>query len=215
MQKIMANDKKRGCGCSIFLLACMVLLIFCMLGSTITSNTSPAGNKAKETSQPTKQISYFSVDSLSSSAKTKQPTATPVPTSTPAPTATPEPTATTQTTLSVEEIKALLEKSLKAGTDYYTIECDNTGMTVNMAFNGLYNEVVAAISLGIENNTWADMRATFVETCARARILMMNAGVENPLVMFSIVNDTATDYVMLSIVNGEVIYDVMQAYSQK
>ena len=119
-------------------------------------------------------------------------------------------TAAPEKTLSMQEIKTLLEESLQGAADFYAVDADGTGMLVSMAFNGMYSEIQQIVAKGnaAHNQSWQSVKTNMVGFYNSLYGLIKTAGVKNTALMLNIVNDQNHDYVLLSIVNGQVIYDI-------
>lgn len=128
-----------------------------------------------------------------------------------APVATPAATATPSASplLSLDEISSIIDTSVKDGFEHYTVTHDDSSVTLelwedNLAF------VASQAQLGDEQaiSSWSGIKDSFVNVCQTIRDSMDQAGQVNAKAVLNILNDTNQDLMLLSIEDGEVVYDV-------
>ena len=99
------------------------------------------------------------------------------------------------------------------GKDNYEIKYDNEGITLNIWNEGTVDGVVLIINgLGNEHlqQSWDIIKSSVISSCSTWTQEIEKAGVKNPIVMFNVINDRNHDNVLLSVMNGVVIYDATQ-----
>ena len=193
----MAKEKKKGCGCSTILVGFLCFLCFAMI----------FGNTEKDDSdQPAAKQTSSSVQAAATSTPRKSASPTQTPTATPVPTE-----ATINRAAVMAQLKTEVEGWLKDLFDYYYVEVDETGMIINVAMDGLAREVYAAKVAGDQwdSTAWDTMRQNLLDTYNALYSLIETAGVKEPSLMLTLLNDKAHDNVFLGIAYGTIIYDVM------
>jgi hypothetical protein len=170
---------------AIALAVCFVLFVVALATPTDNSTADPV----KATVEPT-------------------PEPTPEPTVEPTPEPTPEPTLEPT---SVETIKLLLEGFLAQSFDYYSVEGDETGITINVGMDGVAAEVTAYKALGYDESyeSWAQMKEDMMVYYNSTYDLIETLGMKDPLLTVSVVNDQNTENTLLMIMYGVYVYDVM------
>ncbi|MGN0629263.1 MAG: hypothetical protein ACI4IW_06505 [Oscillospiraceae bacterium] len=127
--------------------------------------------------------------------------------------ASPEPTQVTDTAeptpVSATEIMAQIEAAAKGQVDYFSIEGDETGITVSLAMNGIAEELLYASSLGYDETyePWASNREALLNLYFLFEELIADNGREDIVLMVNLVNDTNYDNCLLSAYRGEIVYD--------
>lgn len=111
----------------------------------------------------------------------------------------------------IKTVLSLIEMQGLQNFEYHTIDGDETGITMNVGGNGIAAEVTSAKLMGKDQNykPWADMKDNMIYMCNSTKELLEALGYDDTLVMLNLVNDLNTDNVLLTILNGVVIYDVM------
>jgi hypothetical protein len=145
-------------------------------------------------------------------ATTNEPTTEP--TTEPSTEATTEPVAE-QETFSSEDASELVMTMIKLSVsdkfDYYTVEGDETGITLCVATEGVAEDVVAAKLSGYDENyePWVEAKDNFAGLCSSIYDSAIEFGMKDPVITLSVLNDQNHDNVLLMIMNGAVVYDVM------
>lgn len=108
--------------------------------------------------------------------------------------------------------KILIGSSLdeSIGSDNYTINYDKDGITVNAWLDGITQGAVLLKSgLGSDElqQSWDNMKSSTMNACSKWVDGLKESGVENPVVVYNVVNDVNHDNILLSVLNGVVIYD--------
>lgn len=118
---------------------------------------------------------------------------------------------TTAVKVNIDTVISLIESQVPQDFDYREVEGDETGITINVGTNGVALEATLAKTQGKgeDYEPWAEMRDAMVGMCNAASKLMETFGYPDILVMVNVVNDQNTDNVLLSILNGIVVYDVL------
>lgn len=147
----------------------------------------------------------------SKAAPATEPTPTPTAEATAEPT--PEPTVEpiADPAQNVEYVKLLLEITLENSYDYYSVDGDETGITINVTGEGLAEAVVIAKAAGYDENysEWVAMKESTIECSDGIMNLMKESGMEDAVLMFNVLNNQNHDNILLSLINSIVIYDVM------
>lgn len=114
-------------------------------------------------------------------------------------------------TLSVDAIAAIIEISLQESFgENYTIEYDDTGITVNIWSENVTPGVTLAINGDSEAlKAWESLVENFVNTSVTACNLLKENGHSDVIFSYNILNELNKDNYLLMILNGEVIYDVV------
>lgn len=156
--------------------------------------------------------------------KEPEPTATPVATEAPTPEPTEEPTpAPTEEPaeeapesaepVSMADIKPLLEVALKNSFDNYTIdletiESEDDAINISIWNDGLAGGAVLAAAGNTEAiDGWNNTRQNIIDMCDSSIQLAEAAGKDDAIIIFNVLNDNDTSKVLLSVVNGAVLYD--------
>ena len=180
----MAEKKKPGCFGKMIRFVCFFLVFAAIFGAM--------GNSDKETKNPTP-------------LQTEK--ATQVPTNTP----TNEPTQ--KPTFDPEVAKTILGAMLANSYSYYNISGDETGFIINVSGEGLGQAL--RLTKQSQNTdllkTWEETKQTFVYVYGNVKDFLKTSGMEKPVLMMNIVNDQNHDDIVLSVYEGQVIYDAITA----
>lgn len=133
------------------------------------------------------------------------------PTATVSATATPK--AEPQTTITAERIE-FIKNTLKEALSQYSyseVSGDQTGFTITVASDGL----AEAIAITKEHPTqeykaiWEENKQILLESYEKTYSILETAGMKDPSLMLNVVNDLNHDYILLSIINHQVVYDAL------
>ena len=134
------------------------------------------------------------------------------PTATVSATATPK--AEPQTTITAEQIE-FIKNTLKEALSQYSyseVSGDQTGFTITVASDGL----AEAIAITKEHPTqeykaiWEENKQILLESYEKTYSILETAGMKDPSLMLNVVNDLNHDYILLSIINHQVVYDALE-----
>lgn len=114
-------------------------------------------------------------------------------------------------TMDLDTVIAILRITLSQnfGEDYYTMEYDDTGVTINVWGDGIALGAVTAISDEDAKESWDFMVESQTGFCDIICEQIESAGIENYYVMLNVLNEMDKDRTLLSILNGAVIYDAV------
>ena len=178
----------------------LIALAICFVVVGVAVSTDDNSNKNETTPKAT-------------IAPTSKPEATPSPTPaiTPMPTITPIPTPETAE-VDMDAVVDLIKMGL-SNFDYATVEGDETGITVNVAGDGVAKSVAIAKLAGYDEtySDWVYMKEQMIKCSDSVIGIMKQCGIEAPLLVFNVLNDQNHDNVFLTLINSTVIYDVMEA----
>ncbi len=113
--------------------------------------------------------------------------------------------------IAAEAIKMILDKNFgESGIDY-SMAYEGSALAISVKADGVAAEVSNAIAMGYDDTyePWANMRENMVSLCSSIYDALDSFGVKDGSVVVSVLNDTNTDNVLLSVLNGTVIYDAM------
>ena len=180
-------QKKSGCLSKFFI----GLLIFFFIsgflpGGKNDTNTTDPGVTTKATEKATARAT-----------KTPRPTATPKPTHAP---------------VSKEDMKSMIEKMFANGYSYCKVEILDEGFgiavsTENIGQAAYYANVTKDEAILKE---WDIMTNNMVYKCIQVQEYVESYGLENQLIMFSLVNDENTNLSLVSIINGAIIHNAVK-----
>lgn len=184
----MAEKKKPGCFGKMIRFVCFFFVFAAIFGAM--------GNSDKETKNPTPP-------------QTEK--ATQAPTNTPTNEPINEPTQ--KPTFDPEAAKTILGAMLANSYSYYDISGDETGFIINVSGEGIGQAL--RLTKQSQNTdllkTWEETKQTFVCVYDSVQNFLKISGMEKPVLMMNIVNDQNHDDVVLSVYEGQVIYDAITA----
>lgn len=113
--------------------------------------------------------------------------------------------------LDPDTIKTLIESTISDSFDYYKVEGDETGFTIDLAGDGVTSFVMLAKANGEDetNEEWVGLKESMMGMYNSLYEMIETFGMEDPTLMISVLNDTNTENYLLVILNGSFIYDVM------
>lgn len=112
--------------------------------------------------------------------------------------------------LSMEEIGPLLDSIISQNfdEDKYTLEYDDTGITLSLWEDGLAVGAALAASGNADAKTaWDDMVDNIIYMSNSITDALETMGIENTVITINILNEENTDNTLLCVMNGVVIYD--------
>lgn len=129
------------------------------------------------------------------------------PVATPAATATPIPPVSS--VLSLDDMATLIDSTMQEGFDNYTVTHDDSSIIIDLSVDGAASVAYLAQQGDEEAITaWEDIKDSFVSLCQSPRELLDQADYEDIAVTLNVLNDTNGDKVILSVADGEIVYDV-------
>lgn len=195
------------------LIALIVVIVICAAFGSGKDNDSKAAETAAVTTETAEEATTEEATVVTTEETTE---ATTEPETEQTTEATTEPTteATTETekaTVNVEDVKYLIKAAIKDNFTYCTVEGDETGITINVAGDGIAKAVYFASAAGYDEtyDEWVSMKESVVTMSNSIQELMKSCGMENALLMINVLNDENTDNVLLSMINGNVFYDAL------
>ena len=108
----------------------------------------------------------------------------------------------------IDTMKRLIETSVD---DYYyhKVECNESGVIVQIAFEGLSFGMMS-ISEGLsDSELWERSKASCIEYANSLLTLIKISGIVQPNLLFMLVDDLNMETTFLAIYNGTVIYDCL------
>lgn len=110
----------------------------------------------------------------------------------------------------MEEVGPLLDSIISQNfdEDKYTLEYDDTGVTLSLWEDGLAVGAVLAASGDTDAKTaWDDMVNNIIYMSNSMSDALETMGIENTVITVNILNEENTDNTLLCVMNGVVIYD--------
>lgn len=112
----------------------------------------------------------------------------------------------------LDEVRAMVESIVKK-SDYYRVEGNESGFVIWVAEDGLVNATLAYI-LGVRDySEWESRINVTVDFVNSIANFIAVCGIENPNLLFIIVDDLTYQVPLLIVCNGEVVYNC--AYTVK
>lgn len=111
----------------------------------------------------------------------------------------------------VDLVLSLIELSIGDNFDYYTLDGDESSIELSVATDGIAEAVYEAMSVGLDENyeDWVSVKDNFCSLCDTLYESAVDLGMDDPTVFVHILNDQNYDNILLSVMNGVVVYDVM------
>lgn len=185
--------KKDGCFIKLmkFVLLPIVMFVFFMSMLDNFSNTAQ---------DPTTTASV-----QATATATPKLTATP----TPKPTATPKPT---EAPTSLEDIMIQIRTFASDNYDYFDVNVKDGMLVINLGTKGLMNDVEKTVRTRSQElmDAWANVKMVYISLGETIENTLRANGHTTPY-MLSLVNDKNTDESLMTILNGMVIYDYVEA----
>lgn len=220
-------EENKGCFYNLYqwLKALMIICVSFLLIAvwSIFVNTS-SENSAPNAASPTGSAATHAptVQIVRSSLRPGTPEKTPAPSPTPAakatatptqdPTFTPEitQTATPAPTVDVPQLVAILEDAGQ-GFSYFDVDADETGVTISLTLDGTSMRLATAKEAGYgpEYPEWMDIKDGVLAMHKNTVALCQAAGIKDPAVMISFLNDRDHEKALLMVVQGMIMYDAM------
>lgn len=194
--------KKHGCLTAIWVAVVVLFVIGLISSLTEIPNSSSTASGSAATSSPT-------------------PSDTPAPTKSPAPEpeiAASEDLATSDSDssgdMTLDLMAAAFKLTLQDSFKNSDLTYDDTSITMTV----WEDDVAAGAFLAQQGNeelqdAWNDMRENMRKMCQAARDSLDKSGFENVSVTLNLQNDMNEDNVLLSVVDGVVVYDAVYGYS--
>lgn len=107
-------------------------------------------------------------------------------------------------------VKSLIETSLQ-DKDYYSLSCSKSGFIVKIAGDGVAYTAASYMMAGYDETKqeWVDYKNSVVEYAKSIQNFIEVAGIENPNLLFMVVDEYEFSSILLAIFNGEIIYDIL------
>lgn len=204
----MPPRSKKGHGCLVAIL--IVVAFFVLVGIIGTATESSTTDSSTPTPSPIASLTETPVETPA-----ETPTATPDET-TPAPTEdSTSPSDSTPDTdsglgLTMDEVVPLLDSIIAQNfdEDKYSLEYDDTGITLSMWEDGLaLGAALAAAGNADAKASWDEMTDNIIYMSDSMTEALNTLGFQDTVVTVNILNEQNTDNVLLCTVNGVVIYD--------
>lgn len=136
-----------------------------------------------------------------------EPTEKPTPTIATKPTETTE-AAQTSSSADVDTAVAMIESVLKENFKNYSISHEDSIITINVWDDGIaYGALLASAGNEECKTSWAEMTENQKKFCNSVCEFVDKFGLDDVMVVVNVLNDGNTDNVLLSIMEGVVIYD--------
>lgn len=176
-----------------------VLAVVLMVVTIIAWQPIAEERGVKEPPKPTAEVVVVSP---------AQATEAPKPTSTPAPTPTPTP-------VPAREIIDQIYDASAEYLDYFSVKGDEAGIIINMAMDGIAEELALALLSGHDETSepWATYRETVLNFYFLFEDVIAANGRTDLELMVNLVNDRNYNNYLLSVYRGEIIYDEMAIMS--
>ena len=184
----MAEKKKPGCFGKMIRFVCYFLVFAAIFGAINN------GDKDTKTSAPQQTA-------RATQASTDKPTIEP----------TGEPTQ--KPTFDPEAAKTILGAMLANSYSYHSISGDETGFVINVSGEGL-GQALRLIKQSQNADllkSWEETKQTFIYVYGNVHDFLKTSGMEKPVLMMNIVNDQNHDDIVLSVYEGQIIYDAIAA----
>ena len=94
-----------------------------------------------------------------------------------------------------------------SGYDYCKIEANESGFIIQVAQDGIYLYFLAMIYGMVDRSTWEEYVEINVNAANAISDTITACGIENPNLLFVLLDDRTHDASLLTICNGSVIYD--------
>lgn len=194
------QKKKHGC-----LIAIVVFVIFGVIVSGMSSEDSGSS------------------DSASAAVETLAPTAEPTTEPTEEPTETPaseqideskpdqeESAESEEPLMSMDMTAAVIEALVSKNFENYKVDYDDSGITLSLWQDGLAaGSILAAAGNQESVESWNNIRENLLTFSDSVYETMETAGHGDAILMINILNDQNTENVLLSVVNGTIVYDAV------
>lgn len=192
------KPKKKNHGC---LIAIVVVVIMGIIGAGMSSEDSASSSSASssvETPAPTV---------ASTSAPTEEPTSAPTMEAESLPESD---TNGDEPLMSMDMTAAVIEALVSQNFENYKIDYDDSGITLSLWQDGLAaGSVLAAAGNQESVDSWNNIKESLITFCDSVSESMEAAGHGDATIMINVLNDQNTDNILLSALNGVIIYDVV------
>lgn len=114
----------------------------------------------------------------------------------------------TTLTIDIYTAAALIESFIKDNFENYDVSCEENAITVNLWMDGLANNAMLAASGNAEaQESWNSVVEGTQSYSTTTSETVDSLGLDDVVVVVNILNDQNTENVLLSVINGVVIYD--------
>lgn len=192
------KPKKKNHGC---LIAIAVFVIMGIIGAGMSSEDSGSSSSASS--------------SVETPAPTVAPTSAPTEEPTTAPTmegdSSPESdTNSDEPLMSMDMTAAVIEALVSQNFENYKIDYDDSGITLSLWQDGLAaGSVLAAAGNQESIDSWNSIKESLITFCDSVSESMEAAGHGDATITINVLNDQNTDNILLSALNGVIIYDAV------
>lgn len=112
-----------------------------------------------------------------------------------------------------EEVAQAVQDSLSGGFQNVSAGVSDTGVAVTLSADGI-GELAADADGGDETAAaeWQALADSVTDVCAAVRSALDAAGFSDMTIAFTVCNDLDTSYVLLTVQDGEVVFDVLEGF---
>lgn len=176
------------------------------------STEKPTREPTEEPTEPPTETPTETPTEIPTEIPTETPTEPPTETPTEVPTEVPteKPAAGQTSSNSLESVAQLVEANLEENFDYYKVETTEDALIVNVWGDGIAADVLTLQTTGdFDNENWVKLKESFVSMAGSIRDLMDVGECKDAYLQLNLLNDMNTDYVLLTIYNTTVFYDIL------
>ena len=111
----------------------------------------------------------------------------------------------------IQVVKNGLEKALSQQI-YCKVQCNESGIIVWMADEGTADTLTSLFAAGYDetNDSWVEFKNKIIGLYNSIHEFAIANGIENPDILYTLVDDINFETVLLAVYNGEIIFDIMQ-----
>lgn len=193
---------KKNSGCCLSKISKVAFYFFAFL---IVIGLFAGDDKNDTTEQTSTQTKAVVASVVPTKAATQTPNITPATSQTPV--ATKAPIKKSDIDSIAETFKGYFVKTF----DICKVEGDEEGFIIQIGMTGFAKTLkpLKATGVGSDYAEWAEMRDSLTAVVEQMVKIAESNGMDDPMVMLSLVNDEDTNMTLLTIVNGYVVYDSM------
>ena len=188
----------------------LVSLIVCVVAfaAALACVDTPGENaEPASTSSPESSVQEEPQDAESTQVEKpeeEEPSETPVPEEAPA--------SSESEALTMTDIGPIIESTIAQGFENYDVVYDDTGIIISVwQENIAAGATLAKAGQADMLDAWESLKANTTDLCASICELVDTFGIDDASVMVNVLNDTNRENVLLSIIDGVVVYDSVAA----